>query len=740
MPIYQKFYVGPTSDQFTGQISRFKPFLIPSAAFANLNNMYVFREVIRKRPGALVMDTTQPEAEKQLYTRLRVNLGAQTAANTWSYTVPGTVFEVGQMFSIGSYCYTVVVAGAPGVMITNSNTATTATYNTATGAVVIVDTDAAIAGDDLYFYPAQPVMHLGQYEVVTTTAELTIAFDTQFAYEYSAALGWDRISAGTSTWTPGTKESYYWTTNWIATAASDYVLYVTNNVAADAMRYWNGSTWAAYGSAATTQFITGANQPFLKTCKVIIPFQDRLMFMNTLENDGAAIGPVDTRYTNRIRYSSNFNEASPAGGSGLFLTNGAGYFDLPTREPIVSAAKIKDVLIVFCERSVYRISFTGNGLNPFIYEELNGEEGVESVNSLVEFDRAILGIGASGLHACNGQDVERIDEAIPQTIFDVSNDSVGHRRVGAIRDYYNEYAYWTYNSESSQTTYNLIWPNKMLFFDYVKRTWAFADDSISAIGYFWQQSSVDSRQKNFRSVLCGNQQGWTFRLRDDVARNSASLQITNISVAGVTATITSYTHNLTNNSYVYLSNIQSTGAAWATEMNQNIYKVTTTSVDAFTVTLANAPGADTYEGCGTIERVSQPDILTKEYNFFGEKSKQIAFEQCNFYVDKTINGQFTVDFIPSASSISLLTDAQSSGAIFGTNILSTAPVALIPLETYQDRFWHSVTFACSGEYIQLHLYLSHAQLIEEEDGDYVAFQDIQINGMVFFVTQTQEFA
>lgn len=740
MPVYQRFYIGPTSDQYTGQISRFKPFLIPSSAFANLRNMYVFREVVRKRPGALVMDTTQTAADQQLYTRLRVNLGGQTAADTWSYTVPGSVFEVGQMFSIGSFCYTVVVAGTPGTMITTSSAATMATFDTTTGAVVIVDPDVSIGGDDLYFYPAQPVMHFGQYEVLSTNAEETIAFDTQFAYQYTAGTGWDRISAGTSTWTPGTKESYYWSTNWVATAADDYVFYVTNNVAADAMRYWNGTTWAAYGSAATTQFITGANQPFLKTSKVIIPFQDRLMFMNTLENDGAAMGAVDTRFTNRIRYTANFNEASPAGGSGLFLTNGAGYFDLPTRESIISAAKIKDVLIVFCERSVYRISFTGNGLNPFIYEELNGEEGVESVNSLVEFDRAILGMGASGIHACNGQDVERIDEAIPQTIFDVSNDNVGHRRVGAIRDYYNEYAYWTYNSESSQTTYNLIWPNKMLFFDYIKRSWAFADDSISALGYFWQQSAVDSRQKNFRSVLCGNQQGWTFRLRDDVTRNSSSLQISNISVAGTTATITSYTHNLTNNSYVYIDNIVSTGSAWSAEMNGNIYQVTTTSVNVFTVTLANAPGADTYEGCGTIERVSQPDILTKEYNFFGEQSHQVAFEQCNFYVDSTDNGQFTVDFIPSASSVSLLTDAQSSGAIFGTNIITTAPLTLVPLEAFQDRFWHSVTFACSGEYIQLHIYLSNAQLVAQAAGNYVAFQDIQINGMVFFVTQTQQFA
>lgn len=735
MPVYDKFYIGAPKDPYTGQVTRYKPFLITSAAFQTLRNMYVFREVIRKRPGAYVMDTSQDEADQQLFTRLRINLGGQTGADTWSYTVPGSIFAIGQMFSIGSYCYTVTATGAPGMMITTSGTASTATYNTATGAVVIVDTDPAIAGEDLYFYPALPVMSLATYELPSgLNAEATFAFDKQFAYTYTAGSGWNRSSAGgaASVWSGSDNDYFYWT-NWIGAVEYITVFFVTNNVAADAMRYFSSATntWNAYGSAATTRLNTAGTQ-YIVTCRLLEVFNGRLLLFNTTEYDGA----TNRTYHSRIRWSSYYQFVAPLTNNEWLVASGSGFLDLPTKEAITSIAKIKDVLLVYCERSVFRLTPTGNGLNPFMYEELNSEVGLESLNSPIEFDRMVLGYGESGINGSNGQDVQRVDEAIPQTIFDVNNDNSGPERVQGIRDFFNEYAYWTYPSRDEQTTYNVIWPNRVLMYDYLKSSWSYMDDSISALGYFWQQSSVDSRQLNFQSVICGNQQGWTFRVRDDVSRNSKSLQITNISFVTTTVTITSIAHNLKNSSYVYIANVVSDNGALETQLNGKIFQVTTTGVNTFTVTVTAEPTGDTYQGCGTIERVSEIEIYTKEYNFYGEESKQIAFMQSNFYVDATTAGEVTVDFIPSASSLSLLTDAQATGAIFGTNILTTAPLTLAATEQYQTRYWHPITFACSGEYIQLHLYQSAAQLTDPD----IVFEDFQINGMIFFTTRVQEFA
>lgn len=730
MPVYDKTYIGPTKNPYTGEVTRFKPFLLPSGAFQLLRNFYVFREITRKRPGALVMDTTQLDQDQQFFTRLRINLGP-TVAGAASGTVPGTVFKVGQSFSIGTAMYTVVTAGAIVPMLQTQLT-TTATYSTTNGAYNFVGAPAG----DVYFYPAEPVMHFGLYETSTINLETTIAFDTQFAYTYTAGSGWSRLTGGggNNTWTTdANKNFYYWSTSYRGATDYDYTFYVTNNVAADALRYYDGTNWNAWGSIGTTPLGGGA---FIKTARLIVGAPNTLLMMNMLENDGA----VDRRYVNRIRYSAPTTILAPVNAGAWLVANKAGFIDLPTKEAITSAYNLKDVIIIECERSVYRLSITGNELAPFIVEQINDELGVESVNSMIGFDRQVVGFGSTGIHACNGQNVSRIDEMIPTAIFEVTNFNSGTERVQGVRDYFNEMAYWTYNAREAQTGFNLIWPNRFLIYDYINGSWAQCDDSISAFGTFYKQTTV-TKQIGFQHVLCGNQQGWTFRIRDDVTRNSQALQITNITHVGTVVTITSIDHNLPNLSYVYLAHIVSLNSLYSAALNGKIFQITTTSTSAFTLTLDANPGVDTYRGEGTIERVSEPEIFTKQYNFYGDESFSTAFMQVKFYVDKTTNGKFTVDFIPSSANVSLLTGAIATGAIIGTNVLSTSAEPLVTLETNQDRFWRTINFQCTGEVIQLHMYLSDAQLREVDLlSNYVAFQDIQINGMIFYTCKVQEFA
>lgn len=737
MPLgYDKFYIGTPHLSLSGQITRYKPFMLPSQAFEELRNLYVYREVIRKRPGALVMDTTQATDEQQLFTRLRINIGTTDANGDLAATVPGTVSKVGQMFSIGTVKYT-VVNGAAGAqdMLQSDNGGITATYNTATGAYNFV---GAAALTDVFFYPAEPVMHNGSYELDAINAEKSIVHDTQFAYSYTAGSGWDREAGGAGTaaeWTTSAaKDSYYFSHNFQGANEWNNTYYITNNVAADAMRYYDGTNWNAWGSLATTP-ISGTD--YIITCQAIGSMGKRLLLFGTTE---FTTPPGSTQvFRQRIRFSVPTDIFGPTNALS-WINPGSGYVDLPTQESIIAIRRLKDIYVIACERSFYRLVETGNDLEPFLVEQIDDELGVESMNSLIGFDRSVIGFGTAGINASDGQGVQRVDEFIPDEIFDVSNANSGHKRVQGVRDYFNEMAYFTYNSFSNQTTYNLIWPTRFLIYDYINRHWAFADDSISALGYFWQQSSVDGRQLNFRSILAGNQQGWMFRLRDNVTRNSMSLQITDISVTSMTATITSVDHNLTNESYVYIDSIVSTNSLWSAEINGNIYQVTTTGTGTFTIELENAPGADTYLGSGTIERVSEPNLLSKEYNFYDKESQKVAFNQCNFLVDKTDIGEITVDFIPSASSLSLLDDATASGALLGTNILQTSAYTLVTSEQFQTRFWHSVSFGATGEYIQIRMFLTDTQLRNQTGANYTAFQDIQINGMIFYTTSVEDFA
>src|ERR1700679_2374393 len=120
-----RFYIGPY-DTDSGLQTDVKPFFLPNKAFSELNNCYVWRDRVRKRFGTRWLGQTQET------TRLRMTVTTITGTNA-SGTVPGTIFKVGQAFSIGTNFFTVWQTGTPGALLIKG-TATTATYNTTTGA------------------------------------------------------------------------------------------------------------------------------------------------------------------------------------------------------------------------------------------------------------------------------------------------------------------------------------------------------------------------------------------------------------------------------------------------------------------------------------------------------------------------------------------------------------------------------------------------------------------------------
>jgi len=107
-----------------------KSFLIGPLEEGEQNNIDVWRGRVRKRFGYSLIGSND------LNSRLRINLGNTDGSGNISTTVPGTIFKVGQMFSIGSEVFTVNVTGTPATLL-DTGSATVATYNTTTGALVI---------------------------------------------------------------------------------------------------------------------------------------------------------------------------------------------------------------------------------------------------------------------------------------------------------------------------------------------------------------------------------------------------------------------------------------------------------------------------------------------------------------------------------------------------------------------------------------------------------------------------
>lgn len=735
-----KFLIAPAS---TGLETDIKPWLIPDDAYAQLDNAYVFRGRTRKRFGSRLMNSNIGIATAQLFSRVRIQV-ATIAANTASGTVPGaTPHPIGELFSVGNDIFTVWQLGTPAAM---KATGGSGTYNTTTGAFVINSVQPN--GTPVYWYPARPIMGLITYETADTLNNPTYAFDTQFSYQYTPS-GWALLGANppdaTNTWT-GTDSQFFWGNTWRGTSDADRLLFVTNNNPADNIRYWDGSTWTRMVPAVDSN-----PAHTLDTALIVTTFKNHLVVFNTSE--------FGTRYTNRARWAKFGNPLASGAWDGT-IPGGGNFLDAATMEDIVSVEFIKDRLIVFFERSTWEFAYTGNQAQPFAWYQLNTELGAEATFSVVPFDLYALGVGNVGIHSCNGVNVQRIDDKIPDSVWDIHTGSDAVRRVYGIRDYYVEQVYWTFPNRNANQ-YSQTYPNRILVYNYKTGSWAFNDDSITAFGYYYAASvsavTWDSTTVTWESditwdtgtvqplnqeILAGNQEGFVFIVDSEAPANAPALQITNITTSSDFVLFTVVNHNLEVGDFVAIAkddngNIISGLTPLVGQPFPDVVKVyNVLSADTFVVIsdpiLHALQAPQTYTGGGLLTRVSRIDILTKQFNFYAKEDKNMMVQKVNFLVDRTDEGAITVDYLLSTSPYGSIAAAEASGCLVGNSVLETTPYALYPFEDQQDRLWHPVYMIAQGNSIQFRFYLSDSQLLDLN----VAQSQFQLHAFTIYAQRT----
>ncbi len=750
MPQFDRFLIAPIKD---GVRKDLQPWLIPDNAFAELRNMYLFRGRLRKRFGSTYMQgDPAPDPEvAQLQSRLRVQVGTIAAPVS---PVPGVEFNIGQLFSAGDQIFTVITAGVAQPMLATG--VGTGTFSTTNGAFALAGTGLAGA-TPIYWYPALPVMGLINYENgVHINDEPIFAFDTQFAYQFTST-GWERLSteaaAGDATWT-GSNSDFFWGTTYRGSAPGNKYLFVTNFNGAEPnyMRYWDGTQWNSFRPA----FGPGVND-FVDSARLIIPFKNRLILANTIENG--------TNYNNSIRWCQIGDPITatsptaffenppdpavygPLAGYGGQLTN------LETSESIIAVEYLKDRLIFGYERSTWELVYTGNQVLPFMWQKLNTELGTESTFSMVPFDKVVLSVGNVGITACTGATVDRIDDKIPDTVFEFHNVDEGSNqesmaRIQGIRDYFVEMVYWTFPNDEGD-----VYPNSVLVYNYKTGSWAFNDDSITCFGYYFQISNLTwgntitlwqnmgqqwtsgQLQSHFRQVIGGNQEGYVFLIDPDSFRNAGVLQITNLDYSTGLFVFTVIDHNLTNGDYVLIENLN---GVTATGLNNEIFQIETINSNSFFIyadfSEINPSGA--YTGGGTMARVSKIDVLSKQYNPYNDKGKDVFIQKVDVNVDRVgvadveVPTTVRINYYASSSvdNLTNLSDPNFTNQLLGTGNLQTSPYALYPAEQAQERYWHVFYLQGDGECIQFQFTYNDAQMKNKE----VSLSDFQINGMVLY--------
>lgn len=363
-------------------------------------------------------------------------------------------------------------------------------------------------------------------------------------------------------------------------------------VGQDGIRYYAqtsvGNTWVNYNPPIDpNKALTGA--------LMIFPYRGYLVFLNTWEGNDTGVFNYGNRarwtqigtpyYSEPVPISPNPQTVDPnAARDDLFGRGGA--TDAPTQEVIVGATFIRDILIVAFERSTWRLRFVNNSQNPFVWERINVELGCDSTFSIIPFDKGMMAISERGIVISDVNDTVRIDDKIPNDVFDIRIQNNGMERVYGIRTFRTRLNYWTFPSHADDN--RGTFPNRVLVFNYDTKNWSYFDDTFTCFGYHyafndrtWADLTLDwseygkitwgggESQPGYENVVAGNQQGFVFLLEQNSSQNNSSLYISDITGNVFTST----NNNLLNETWVELYGLTGVTDADGTPVNGRRYRI-----------------------------------------------------------------------------------------------------------------------------------------------------------------------
>lgn len=548
----------------------------------------------------------------------------------------------------------------------------------------------------------------------------------------------------------------------------------------DGIRWYDGDPT---GDASTTGWVNfspplsqfnpisgNTSIQYLVGATAVVAFKDRLLFLGAYVSTSA---PVQEFLQDTVIYSQNGTAYYTASWDGTVATptytpilvptdqtatpsawytspaGFGGFVSAGIDQPIVSVNNNEDVLLVGFPGRQTRLVYTSNDYIPFLFYSINSEIGSGSTFAGVTLDQGGLTFGQYGLALTTQTSTARIDLVIPDQVFEIQSINNGRQRVCAIRDYRNEWIYFTYPSGSSPYVY----PTQSLLYNYRDNTWATFDENFTTYGTFkflkdftWSNNPYTTwgatheswtsgvKLAGYPNVIGGNQQGFVMIKGNDDTSEEPSGYISNVVITGSfpqqIITITSTNHCLNSTyDYVYIQ-----GVLGVTGINNTIRQVLNTTTNTFTVNL-NVAGVPliptgTYLGGGTFSRFSVPYMQTKQFPVYWEQGKKTRIGTQRYLFDVTDLGQVTAEiflsqnadqaangppFYPSANVYnSSLIFTQELFTCPETNNLNQQSVLQPSGVTVsgQDQMWHRVSSSLIGDTVQLGLTLSDAQMTD----------------------------
>ena len=330
------------------------------------------------------------------------------------------------------------------------------------------------------------------------------------------------------------------------------------------------------------------------------------------------------------------------------------YLDIPVPQAITSVQANKDVLIIGLENQQFKLVSTGDDSFPFVLQGINEELGTESTFSGVSLDTGALTIGAYGIVLTTQVSAQRIDLQIPDAVFAIASENNGLQRVTAIRDFRNEFIYFTYAPEEDED-FDLF-PTQTLLYNYRENNWALFYENYTHYGtyrkntnYRWADlgrlfvtwAGWDNPWNfgvfgaDYPDVIGGNQQGFVM-IKDKGTREDVSQYISNISGT----TVTSPNHCLNDADYLLLSGILGTGSL--TSLNGTVQKILQI-IDGNTFVIEGLPPdpdtgiippvTGTYGGSGVYSRLTNISIFSKQFPLMWQQGRKMRIGTQRFLME-----------------------------------------------------------------------------------------------------------
>lgn len=274
----------------------------------------------------------------------------------------------------------------------------------------------------------------------------------------------------------GDNSNFFNATNWIAPSyypTNPGILYMTNN--ADRITTFDGTNLARPPFPITFAHNTTFTNDIAKALDVDVYKNRFLVQLPTLVTPDVAVPPAQTIYWSAVNSPTNL--VSDVTGNGGFLS-------APTDDRMQASEFLRDQLIVFFANSTWTFRFTGSDFAPFRFDKINNSKSTNAPYGTVSYDERITSIGAKGLIACDGVNVQRYDTAIIDQFLDINQNRFG-QCYGLRFDTINQ-SWMLYPSAETNATLS----DKVLVYNFIENTWCTYDLILSCLGLYFITSDA----------------------------------------------------------------------------------------------------------------------------------------------------------------------------------------------------------------------------------------------------------